>query len=505
MTDWPTRPFIYEINASVWLTTLGERYDREVTLTDVPDEVLDELTRMNVDTIWLMGVWQRSAAGRESALNYVQEYKQALPDLVEADVVGSAYAVGAYAVDSRLGGRAGLISIRSRLQERGLKLILDYVPNHIATDHPWVTQKPQVMLCGTDESLEEFPDLFFAVDNGREKSDEALVVAHGRDPSFPGWIDTAQVNAFSVEFREESVKTLLDIAAQCDGVRCDMAMLMINDVFAQTWKEHLNGQQPLAAEFWEEVIAAVKEQYPNFKFIAEVYWNMESTLLKQGFDMTYDKQLYDYVQGGNIKGIRSHLQAKNSFQKCQVHFIENHDEGRAAASLGIEKSRAAATLICTIPGTVLLHNGQLTGRRIKLPVQINRQPDESVNHALAGFYHRLLSETRAAIYQSGRWQLFDIRPAYTEDTTHENLLAYGWSGDGQFRVIVVNLTGTWSQGIVEMNDWQRMRGKGWRLFDVLGGFYTYRDGDRMVDEGLYIEFEPYQSKIFRFELMRSGL
>ena len=495
MTDWSAKPFIYEINTSVWLTTLSQRFQHSITLDNVPDRVLDELARMNVDVIWLMGVWQRSVAGRESALNYTHEYRQVLPDLDEEDVIGSAYAIASYEVDQCFGGEEALQRLRSRLQERGLKLILDYVPNHVATDHYWVTQRPECLVSGNEEALRANSDLFFAVGNG---SGENLVIAHGRDPHFPGWIDTAQVNAFSSEFRREAVRILLDIAARCDGVRCDMAMLMINGVFAKTWGDYVTETVP-QTEFWEYVIPAVKEQYPSFKFIAEVYWGMEYTLLKQGFDMTYDKRLYDQIQDESVAEIHQHLQAKLSFQARQVRFIENHDESRAAVSLGIEKSRAAATLICTLPGAVLLHDGQLAGRRVKLPVQINRQPDEAHNRALANFYHRLLSETHTSIYRNGRWRLLEVKKAYSGNTTHDNLLAYGWSHEGKYRIVIVNLTSSWSQGVIKLTAWGKVRQQYWRLYDVLAGVYTYRDGDRIIDEGLYVELEAFQSQILRFE------
>jgi hypothetical protein len=327
---------------------------------------------------------------------------------------------------------------------------------------------------------------------------QKLIIGHGRDPYFPGWIDTAQVNAFSMELRQVVVETLLDIADQCDGVRCDMAMLMVNDVFSSTWGPFLPETAP-DTEYWEDVIPAVKERYPDFKFIAEVYWDMEQTLLDQGFDMTYDKRLYDRIQNGEIAEIRQHLHAAFFYQQRQIRFIENHDEHRAATSLGLEKERAAATLICTLPGDVLLYDGQLIGQRVKLPVQISRQPYEPVNHALWGYYRKLLREMRAPVYQLGTWRLFEIVKSYAENETSKNILAYGWTYENEFRIVVVNLTPTWSQGIVRVYGWDHMRDGYWRLFDALGGVCTYRNGNRIADDGLYVELEAFQSQIFRFE------
>ncbi|TVR23525.1 MAG: alpha-amylase [Anaerolineaceae bacterium] len=495
MASWPNKPFIFQINTWVWLTALSERYDRPITLDNIPDDVFRELDALNVDAIWLMGVWQRNPAGRESALNYKHEYRPVLSDLTDEDVVGSAYAIGAYTVDERFGGRAALAKVRERLAGLGLKLILDYVPNHVATDHHWINEKPHYLIRGTASNLEEAPDLFFRTKN--DKGQE-MIFAHGRDPYFPGWIDTAQVNAFSLEYRRAAVDVLCDIASQCDGIRCDMAMLMTNDVFERTWGYFLSDGAP-DTEFWEDIIPAVKEDHPDCLFMAEVYWDMEYEMLQQGFDYTYDKRLYDRIQDGFVHLIREHLQAASRYQERQVRFIENHDEQRAAASLGIERQRPGAVLIATLPGAVLLHDGQFTGRTIKIPMQINRRPHEPENWALDGFYRKLLAETRHPVYQLGSWRLFEVYESYPGNYTNLHLLAYGWAHGTDFRLIVTNPTHRWSQGFVRMYGWEQIRGHDWRLVDVLSGLDTHGHGDQIADEGLYVELEAYQSHVFRFE------
>lgn len=495
MARWPKKPFIYEINTWVWLVDLSRRYNKRITLANVPDEVLDELAALNVDAIWLMGVWQRNPEGRASALNYTHEYIHALPDITEEDVVGSAYAVGDYTVDDRLGGRKALSKLRKRLHKRGLLIVLDYVPNHVATDHRWVIETPHYMVRGTHKDLAEAPDLFFKT---RNKRGQTIIIAHGRDPYFPGWIDTAQVNMFSSEYREAALQTIMSIADQCDGIRCDMAMLATNDIFAQTWGPYLSEEAP-SQDFWQEIIPQIKDQHPDCLFIAEVYWDMEYAMLKLGFDLTYDKRLYDRLQNGSVEQIRDHMLASVNFQQHQVRFIENHDEPRAAASMGIERSRPAATLACTLPGAMLLHDGQFTGRTVKLPVQIGRQPDESPNWALDGFYRKLLREMREPIYQHGSWRLFEIHESYPGNYTRLHLLAYGWTHERDFRIIVVNPTPRWSQGIVRVFGWDNIRDGHWRVYDVLTGVSTYKDGVSIADDGLYVELEAYQSHIFRFE------
>jgi len=496
VTPWPHKPFIYEINTWVWLDTLSRTYNWPVTLENVPDKVLDELAGYGVDVIWLMGIWQRSPAARASALKYAAQYKPALPDLTYDDITGSVYAIGAYQVDENFGGRHGLALFRQRLSERGLRLILDFVPNHIATDHAWIRVHPDYMVLGTPKDLEKRSSDFFSA---RDATGKAIVVAHGRDPHFPGWIDTAQINAFSPGARHATMTTLMDIASQCDGVRCDMAMLLVNDVFARTWQGNVSA--PPKTEFWQEVIPKVKATYPDFMFMAEVYWDMEAHLQYMGFDLTYDKRLYDRIRDNKIPDIRAHLIAPWDFQQRLVRFIENHDEQRAVESLGIVRSKPAAVLVCTLPGATLLHDGQFTGRHVKLPVQLGRQPYEPVNEDLRAFYDVILNETRAPIYQSGEWWLFTVTEG-KENGTHENLIAYGWRQDDDRRLIVVNLSDDSAQGHVELEDgWPEVGDADWHLTDVLNGDRYVRQGDLLENMGLYVDLKPFSAHIFHFERM----
>ncbi len=494
MAQWPNKLFVYQINTWVWLDTLSRKLGKPITLSNIPDTILDEIARPGLDMIWLMGVWKRSMWGRENALNYKHEYRTALPDLKDDDVIGSAYAIADYVVDERIGGRSGLASLRKRLKARGLTLMLDFVPNHVAVDHPWVTEHPDYIVQGKPEDIRKRPADFFRVkQNGR-----SLVLAHGRDPFFPGWIDTAQLNIFNPGLRQAMSKTLLDIAAQCDGVRCDMAMLLMNDIFAHTWNGFV-GQAP-ETPLWREIIPQVKVKYPHFMFTAEVYWDKEYDILQQGFDYAYDKTLYDRVMEGDVQKIRQHLVAGLDYQQHMMRFIENHDEPRAYAQLGEGRSYAAATLICTLPGAVLLHDGQFTGRRVKLPVQIKRQPVEEEHPDLAAYYQRLLSEARAQVYQQGDWYLFEMRPAWEGNGSYQNLLAYGWYERGQdYRLVVINLTPHSSQGRVDLSAWPWLEGEEWRLYDVTDSMEYERHGGVMTKEGLTILLDGYESHVFRFE------
>ena len=264
-------PFVYEINTWPWLDALGRRDGSTVDLASVPDAEWEAIAALGFDAVWLMGVWERSPAGIAIALEnaaLLEGFREALPDVTPADVVGSPYCVRDYVVDTRLGGPAGLAAAREALARHGLSLILDFVPNHVAPDHPWLQAHPEYFVRGDEADLERDPASFLRVGD--------LVVANGRDPYFPAWTDVVQLDAFSSELRAAATTTLRSLATQCDGVRCDMAMLMTNDVFERTWGARV-GPCP-EDDYWPTVIPAVKAARPDFLFIAEAYWDMEWTL-----------------------------------------------------------------------------------------------------------------------------------------------------------------------------------------------------------------------------------
>ena len=203
----PARPTIYELNTAVWLERLGRERGGALRLDQVPDRAWEEIASLPVDAVWLMGVWERSPAGLRIALEnpeITSANRRALPDLRPQDVIGSPYCVRDYQVDARFGGRSALADARERLGERGLGLVLDYVPNHVAPDHPWTVSDPARFVTGSEQDLVEHPGDFVRVGSA--------ILAHGRDPYFPPWPDVVQLNAFSEQLRAAAAETLLDIA-----------------------------------------------------------------------------------------------------------------------------------------------------------------------------------------------------------------------------------------------------------------------------------------------------
>jgi len=481
---WPKRPVIYEINTWVWLREISRCLGETVTLGAVPAETWDHLATLHADAVWLMGIWERSPTGLEISRTHEglqAEFRRVLPDCAPEDNVGSPYCVRRYAVDPRLGGPAGLAAARRELAERGLLLILDFVPNHVAPDHPWVGSHPDYFIRGTSDDLSRAPGDFYQA-NGR-------IFARGRDPYFPPWRDVLQLNAFHPGLRRAAIQTLHEIAGQCDGVRCDMAMLLVTRVFEQTWGIRA-GTAP-AGEYWREVIRAIRATHPGFLFVAEAYWDLEWELIQQGFEYCYDKRLYDRLAHDFAEQIRLHLLADPSYQDKLIRFIENHDEPRAAAALPGRRGQAAAVTILTLPGAKLLHEGQLEGRRVKVPVQLERRPAEPADGNLLGFYQRLLASVDTLAIREGEWQLCE-RVGWPDNQSCMNLVAWCWRAGDERCVVVVNLSDARSQARVRV-PWDDLGGRTWRLTDPLSGRVYRRHGDEMRDPGLYVDLEGWAS------------
>jgi glycosidase len=487
LSNWPRYPTIYEINTWIWLAELSVRTGSAVTLGSVPEAEWNALATHGFDAVWLMGVWERSPAGIAVAnrnKNLLDDFKRALPDFRPQDNVGSPYCVRRYVVDQHLGGPEGLAAARQELAKRDIRLILDFVPNHVAPDHPWVTAHPEYFVQGSAGDANNDPAAFIKIGD--------RVFACGRDPYFPAWQDVLQLNAFQPGLRRAMLETVSSIAAQSDGIRCDMAMLVMNAIFERTWGSRAGTR--LATEYWRDLIPAVKKAFPEFLFIAEAYWDLEWQLQQEGFDFCYDKRLYDRLEHDNAESVRQHLCADLAYQAKLLRFIENHDEPRAAATFSPPKQRAAAVTMATLPGARLFHEGQFEGRKIRLPVFLGRRPAELVDQPLEIFYNWLLDAIDAPVFRDGQWGLCGCA-GWPDNPSYQNLVAWTWVKDNDRHLIVVNLSDSAAQARVQV-PWEELRGKTWRLVDGLSGETYDRNGDEMRDPGLYVDLKPWNYHLF---------
>ena len=491
-----SRPALYQLNTRVLLTEQRRALGRSATLDDVPDALLDEIAGMGFAWMWFLGVWTTGPAARavsRARRDWQEAFARDLPDLRDDDITGSPFAIQAYDVAPEYGGDAALARLRERLARRGLRLLLDWVPNHVSPDHRWLREHSEYFIQGSAADLAREPENWVRLD-GR-------VLAHGRDPYFPGWPDTLQLNYLHRGLHEAMRAELSRVAARCDGVRCDMAMLVLPEVFRRTWGERANPRDGSAAAdqpFWPEAIAHIKARAPDFLFMAEVYWDLEWTLQQQGFDFTYDKRLYDRLHAGDALRVREHLWAAAEFQERSARFLENHDEPRAAAIFNPEQERAAALIAFFTPGLRFFHEGQLEGRKVLVSMHVGRRPDEAPDRDLRAFYERLLGVLARPEVHDGRWRLCECRAAWAENPTWDRFIVMSWEGAaGRRLLIAVNYGPTQAQCWAQVP----FAGLGGRIVlrDLLGDARYEGDGMEVTSQGLYLDLPAWGRHAFAVE------
>ncbi len=494
-------PALYELNTRMLIGEWARRLGRPATLDDLPEDFLDQVEADGFTWVWLLGVWQTGAVGRgvsRARRDWREGFARALPDLRGDDITGSPFAVQEYSVHADFGGDAALARLRARLARRGLALMLDFVPNHTACDHPWVREHPEYYVHGTEDDLAREPGSYAALEVGGRTH----VLAHGRDPYFPAWSDTLQLDYRHGGLRAAMVGELVRIASRCDGVRCDMAMLLLPDVIARTWGGRslpADGSRPVDAPFWPLAIEAVRRERRDFLFMAEVYWDLEGELQRQGFDFTYDKRLYDRLRSGEARAVRESLLSAPAFQERSARFLENHDEPRAAAVFAPEVHRAAAVVAYLLPGLRLFHEGQLEGRKVQASLHLGRRAEEPVDVPLRDFYGRLLACLRRP-EAHGRWLPGECRPAWPGNGTSDGFITSTWESGARALLVAVNFAPTRGQCLAPVpRGLERQRVT---LADLLSDASYERDGDDLAARGLFLDLPGWGHHAF--EVRRPG-
>ena len=482
-------PSLYQINTRVLLTELSEQTAKPSTLDDIPDDHLDQWKEMGFDWIWLLSVWATGERGRKISLEHPgwrKEFEHTLSNLRDEDIGGSGFAIAGYHVSPNLGGDEALKRLRARLKKRGLKLMLDFVPNHMGPDHPWVTEHPEYFVPGTEENIQQQPRNYTRITTGQGEK----ILAYGRDPYFDGWPDTFQLDYSNPDTVEAMKGELQRISGQCDGVRCDMAMLILPEVFQRTWGRR-------ALPFWPHITASIHKRNPKFCFMAEVYWDMEWTLQQQGFDYTYDKRLYDRLRDGHAKPVREHFYAGLDYQNKLARFLENHDEPRISDTLDYGQHKAAAMVTFCSPGLRLFHQGQFEGRMIRISPHLVRAPNEPLNTDIHAFYMSLLRIIKSPTVHDGAWQLLECVSAWQGNGSCDDFIAHSWLGEEDERIIiVVNYAPHQSQCYLRL-PFQELPDAQWMFKDMLSEDFYVRDGNALHAAGLYLDMRAWQHHVFQ--------
>jgi glycosidase len=493
-------PALYQINTRVFLREMSQTRGRSLTLADWPGEHLDWIKEQGFDWLWLLGVWQTGQAGRmvsRTQQEWVQGYHHDLPDLEEQDITGSPFAIRAYTVHEDFGGDEALEKLRERLRSRGLQLMLDFVPNHTALDHSWINEHPEYFIHGSEADLARAPRNYVRTPTAAG----SLILAHGRDPYFPGWPDTLQLNYRHPALRAAMIGELQRAAERCDGLRCDMTMLLLPEVFTQTWGDAsrpIDGSTPVDVSFWPEAVTRVRHFHPSFSFLAEVYWDLEWRMQQEGFTWTYDKRLYDRLHAGAAGPVCDHLTAGLDFQNHLARFLENHDEPRASL-LPVALHQAAAMVTFFTPGLRFFHEGQLDGRRTRVSMHLGRRPPEKPDPILQAFYHQVLRCLQRREVREGRWTLLSCRPAWNGNPTWHNFLAWTWEhNEGEPLLVCVNFGAVEGQCYVPL-PLPGLAGRKVELCDLMGSVRYERDGEDLLTRGLYLDMPAWDYHLFELQ------
>jgi hypothetical protein len=300
------------------------------------------------------------------------------------------------------------------------------VPNHVALDHLWAIDHPEYFIQGSELEYKKPKQTNYVKINNN-------IYALGRDPEYDPWNDVLQLNIFSEELRKSHIAILNRLAKQCDGVRCDMAMLMLDYVFKQNW--NFASKDIPKVEYWQLIISQVKKVFPNFVFIAECYWETQEQLINLGFDYCYDKEFYDYLVNDQVYLLKKRLNQILSTQDHYLRFIENHDEPRSAEIIkDINKLKSSIILLMSVPGGKLFYEGQLEGRKIPTLVQLRQSPEENINDTIYLFYVKLLHLFKDINNAPSQWRVLDTDEA-------QDIIILFWKNIDRMYLVVIN----WSQ------------------------------------------------------------
>lgn len=429
-----TRPFLYIIS---------QKYSRQITkINQIPESEFDEWKNKGFDWIWMMGIWQIGEYGLNhdrTNPNRIKKYNQICPDWKPEDVIGSPYSIVSYTINPELGTEDDILWLRKELNQRGMKLMLDFVPNHTAFDSYEITKENKI------DFYVHFPDnVDIKEANLTEEQFERIYGPH--KIAFAGcldwkpWTDVAQLNYMNEEMRKSRIEILMKIASQCDGIRCDVADAILNDAFWKKWHFELekSGYSQLTTEFWADSISAVKSKYKNCIFLAESNYDSNGELKKCGFDYVYDRLVFTQFEKEEKFDFKVIENVVNDPEIHRYsHMIENHDECRSLKTCSYDpiKEHCAAIIALTIPGLHFFNQDQWCGYRYEIGVHLRRAIKEEPNNEFITFYNKLFNILKMDILRSGNYSVIKLK-----DFSEKSVLSWKYEKNGNFVSIFVNLS-----------------------------------------------------------------
>ena len=476
-------PFLYEINTRPWLYELSKKYGKTITkLRDIPLEEFDYLKENGVDIVWMMGVWKLGNYGLE--FDKKANYSKYLPDWTTDDVIGSPYAVYEYTCNPELGNDEDLLWLRNQLNLKGLKLMLDFVPNHSAVDAPQATEHPEMYIRAPKEIIYE-----------NRYTDTGL--AYGANKDHFTWMDVLQWNYWENETIEYMKNNIINMLEYADAIRCDVAYQELNDVFAITWPEELsyyNYSNP-NFEFWSYAISEAKKINPNVIFLAEAYNDSyNEMLINLGFDYAYNRNILKKLMV-SAQEFKDYIKDKTgSFWNDKANFVENHDELRVVYNMGgnDKRAKAAGTIGATIGGMIFMNHGQWEGKQNMLDVHLRRGEYEPINEAMQNHYKKLNKIIRNNAFRSHNFYYIENMSGDKKD----DFIAYIREDEESHYLVVVNYSE--KDGCSNIPIYNI---KGYRyslLFDVLNDKEYINNVDIARNKGINVCLKAWESHIFKY-------
>ncbi len=556
--DWMPRVVLMVKNASVWLSQLSRRYQREITRLDrIPDQELDRLADWGFTSLWLIGIWERSSASKKI---------KRLCGNPEADA--SAYSLNDYAIAGGLGGWPALNDLKRRAWKRGIRVACDMVPNHMGIDSRWVSEHPDWFIQSdrppfpnyrfTGPDISSDPRMTLRLEDGYWKQSDAAVVFqrtdraggevryiyHGNDGTSMPWNDTAQLDFLLPEVREAVIRTILHVARAFPVIRFDAAMVLAKRHFQRLWYpppgqggaipsrsgRGVSGgdfERVFPVEFWREVVDRVAEEVPETLLLAEAFWMLEGYFVRSlGMHRVYNSAFMNMLKmelnDQYRQVIKEILEFDPQILKRFANFMSNPDEETAIAQFGKgDQYFGVCTMMATMPGLPLFGHGQVEGLTEKYGMEYSRAYwDEPIDDYLVERHEKEifpLLKKRHLFSDVANFYLYDF---YLDNgKVNEDIFAYSNRYENERSLIVYNNRFTETSGWIRISTSRLEKGHGeknklvradlarglglraeegdYTIFqDMRTGLEYIRSSREMREKGMSLQLRAYQTHVF---------